>query len=73
MSTAIWLSVPSLDRTIEGGSRDLEGPAYFGNGVAFLVEILGNTELSSGEGSGSAASFASSTGCRESCLCPLPN
>jgi hypothetical protein len=49
MSTAIWLSVPSLDGTIEGGSRDLEGPANLRNGVPLLIEISGNPYLFAGE------------------------
>jgi hypothetical protein len=62
-----------LERPVQRGFGDLEGLANLHDGVFLLVEILGNTEVSCGQGFGSAAFFASGSGSSQPSLCPLPN
>ena len=62
MSTAIWLPLPDLDGAVQGGSGDLERPAYLRNGMALLIESTGNTKLLDGEGFWPAADSPSGSG-----------
>ena len=40
------VSFPGLERPVQRGFGDLEGPANFQNWVPFIVEILDNNKLS---------------------------
>jgi hypothetical protein len=62
-----------LDVPIQRGSRDLERPANLLNWVPFVVEILGYTQLFTGERFWPAASSSSGSGCTQSCYSSLPD
>jgi hypothetical protein len=82
---AVWLSMttrsvpffigifPRMDIAVQRGSGYLEHPLNFHNRVSLILEILGNTQLFSGEGFGSAASSPSGSRSCQACLGSLPN
>jgi hypothetical protein len=65
--------LPDLESAVQCGSGDLECPANIQNGVAGVIELLGNTALLYSNDFGSAAFFSSGAGCGQSCLRPFPN
>ncbi len=73
VSQGLLLSFPGLDMPVQRGSGYLEDLTNLSNRVSLVVQILGNTEPSAGEGSGSAPCLSSGSGSSESCLCPLPD
>jgi hypothetical protein len=68
------LSFSSLESAVQHGFGDLQRPADISNGVfRIIVEGLGNTELSAGQGFWPAADTSPGMGCGKSCLCSSPD
>jgi hypothetical protein len=67
------VTFPGIDIPVQCGFGHLKRPANFRDGMPFLIEILGNTELFAGEDFGSAAFPSSGSSWQQACGCPLPD
>jgi|SRR5687767_12467196 hypothetical protein len=63
----LGIAAVGFDRAVQGGFGYLQHPADVHNGVSFLVEIPGNSQLPASQGFGSTA--FSPSGCGNTCCC----